>query len=183
MYAFGRLTAVILFSLTILAGCAKSTDSSMDASSDAPSADSSDTATAEDGNVLVEMGLDDQSAQSGAEEENLLAHSAVYFGFDESIVSDRARQIIRAHAEVLVQNPDVDLNLSGHADERGTREYNLALGEQRAIAVSAFFQEYGVEASRITTVSFGEEMPAVTGSDEESWALNRRVEIAHDLVQ
>jgi len=91
--------------------------------------------------------------------------------------------LIRAPAELIAANPDVDLHLAGHADERGTREYNLALGDQRAQAVSAFFQEFGVDASRITTVSFGEEMTAVAMSDEDAWALNRRVEMTHDLLK
>lgn len=181
MYALVRFIAVIFVSLAFLSACAKDPDSSMTAVDDAPeSSEASDTSGSQDESDLIEMEL---TNQSGEEVENLLAHTAVYFGFDESIVSERARQIVEAHAEVLVANPTVMLNLAGHADERGTHEYNLALGEQRANAISVLFQELGVEASRITTVSFGEELPAVEGSDEESWALNRRVEIAHDLVQ
>lgn len=181
MYALVRFIAVIFVSLAFLSACAKDPDSSMTAVDDAPeSTEVSDTSGSQDESDLVEMGL---TNQSGEEEENLLVHTAVYFGFDEAIVTERARQIIEVHAEALVANPTVMLNLAGHADERGTHEYNLALGEQRANAIGALFQELGVDASRITTVSFGEELPAVEGSDEESWALNRRVEIAHDLVQ
>lgn len=181
MYALVRFIAVIFVSLAFLSACAKDPDSSMTAVDDAPeSSEASDTSGSQDESDLIEMEL---TNQSGEEVENLLAHTAVYFGFDEAIVTERARQIVKAHAEALLANPTVMLNLAGHADERGTHEYNLALGEQRANAISALFQELGVEASRITTVSFGEELPAVEGSDEESWALNRRVEIAHDLVQ
>ena len=181
MYALVRFIAVIFVSLAFLSACAKDPDSSMTTVDDAPEySETSDTSGSQDESDLIEMEL---ANQSGEEVENLLAHTAVYFGFDESIVTERARQIVEAHAEALVANPTVTLNLAGHADERGTHEYNLALGEQRANAISALFQELGVGASRITTVSFGEELPAVEGSDEESWALNRRVEIAHDLVQ
>ena len=181
MYALVRFIAVIFVSLAFLSACAKDPDSSMTAVDDAPeSSEASDTSGSQDESDLIEIEL---ANQSGEEVENLLAHTAVYFGFDEAIVTERARQIVEAHAEALVANPTVMLNLAGHADERGTHEYNLALGEQRANAISALFQALGVGASRITTVSFGEELPAVEGSDEESWALNRRVEIAHDLVQ
>ena len=180
MNVLTRLIAVTFLSLVFLSGCAKNADSSKEAMEDAQSADSTETMTAEEESVLVEMGLD-ESSQDG--QMSLLEQMTVYFDYDESTVTEQAQNIIRAHAEALVQNPDAALHLAGHADERGTREYNLALGEQRALAVSAFFQEFGVEASRITTVSFGEEMPAVGGSDEDSWALNRRVEISHDLAQ
>ena len=180
MYVLGRLTAVILLSLMFLVGCSKDSTKMTDAVSDTPgSEDSTASATGED-EVLIEMGLDESSSEE--EEMDLLAQTAVYFDFDQSIVKDDAQKVIRAHAEVLVQNPDVKLHLAGHADERGTREYNLALGDQRALAVSAFFQEFGVNSSRITTVSYGEEFPAVQGSDDESWELNRRVEISHDLT-
>lgn len=181
MYALGRLAAVIFLSLMFLVSCAKDSEMSKDAVSDTPgSEDSTSSATGEDG-VLIEMGLDESSSE--AEEMDLLAQTAVYFDFDQSLVKDHAQKVIRAHADALVQNPNVKLHLAGHADERGTREYNLALGDQRALAVSAFFQEFGVDPSRITTVSFGEESPAVQGSDEESWELNRRVEISHDLTK
>lgn len=180
MIALTRLFAVAIFSLIFLAGCMKAADSSKEAMSDTPSADSSDTVTSEEESVLVEMGLDESAEEAAM---SALEQSTVYFDYDESIVSEQAQEVIRAHAGALAENPDVALHLAGHADERGTREYNLALGEQRAHAVSAFFQEFGIDASRITTVSFGEEMPAVAGSDEESWALNRRVEFSHDLMQ
>ncbi len=180
MIALTRLIAVALFSLIFLAGCMKSADSSKEAMSDTPSAESSDSAASEEDSVLVEMGLDESAEEM---EMSALEQATVYFDYDESIVTEQAQEVIRVHAEALTENSDVTLNLAGHADERGSREYNLALGEQRALAVSAFFQEFGIDASRITTVSYGEESPAVAGSDEESWALNRRVEIIHDLVQ
>ncbi len=100
----------------------------------------------------------------------------IHFDFDESIVSEKGQVIIQAHAEVLVSNPDATIIIAGHADERGTREYNLALGDQRAVAVSRYFQEFGVDASRINVISYGEEQPAVMESNEEAWRLNRRAE-------
>lgn len=180
MHVLGRLAAVIFLSLTFLVSCAKDSDKITDPVSETPTAGESDPSAAGEDGVLIEMGLDESSSE--AEEMDLLAQSAVYFEFDQSNVTEQAQKVIRAHAEVLVANPGAKLHLAGHADERGTREYNLALGDQRALAVSAFFQEFGVNPSRITTVSYGEEFPAVEGSDEESWELNRRVEISHDLM-
>jgi len=172
-----RLTVVIIFSLFFLAGCAKTHTS--EEMMDAPTESDANESTEAEESGLVEVGLDDASE----EQMSLLELNTVYFDFDEAIVTEQAQKLIRAHAELLAANPDVDLHLAGHADERGTREYNLALGDQRAQAVSAFFQEFGVDASRITTVSFGEEMPAVAMSDEDAWALNRRVEMTHDLLK
>ena len=100
----------------------------------------------------------------------------IYFDFDESIVSEEGQVIIQAHAEVLASNPDATMIVAGHADERGTREYNLALGDQRAEAVSRYFQEFGVDVSRIKVISYGEEQPASMESNEEAWRLNRRAE-------
>ncbi len=182
MYASTRIIAVTFISLFFLVSCTKPADPGMEESSmDEPSqAGSSETAGSEEDSVLVEMGLDESASD---EQMSLLEQSTVYFDYDESTVTEDAQKVIRAHANALVQNPDVSLQLAGHADERGTREYNLALGEQRALAVSAFFQEFGVDATRITSVSYGEEVPFVSGSDEESWALNRRVEFSHDLMQ
>ncbi len=180
-----RLLSAIFLSLIFLSGCAKPTEPPVEepVEEEVTIEISDATMVPQDEGMMVEMGLEDQSGETDSAAMDPLAQTAVYFGFDETIVTEEAQKIIRAHAEVLVQHADASLQLAGHADERGTREYNLALGEQRAVAVSAFFQELGVDAARITTVSFGEELPAAAGSDEESWALNRRVEMTHDLVQ
>jgi len=174
MYALVRFIAVIFVSLAFLSACAKDPDSSMTAVDDAPeSSEASDTSGSQDESDLIEIEL---ANQSGEEVENLLAHTAVYFGFDEAIVTERARQIVEAHAEALVANPTVMLNLAGHADERGTSEYNITLGSERAQSVSDFFTGFGLEAARFGTISFGEEDPLAQGSNEASWARNRRVE-------
>lgn len=99
-----------------------------------------------------------------------------YFDFDQSILKAEARSALMIYAEVLKEAPK-SIRLEGHADERGTREYNMALGERRANAVRDFLILQGVRASLIETVSYGEERPAMIGSDETSWAQNRRVEI------
>lgn len=99
----------------------------------------------------------------------------VYFAYDSSSLDGEARDTLAKQAAWLVQYPNVRVTLEGHTDERGTRDYNLALGERRANAVATFMQQNGVAAGRVTTISFGKERPAVEGSSESAYAQNRRV--------
>lgn len=101
----------------------------------------------------------------------------IYFAFDTSSVPAAAFDTLRAHANYLKGNSNAKVRLEGHADERGTREYNVALAERRAQAVEKFLRVQGVSAAQIQIVSYGEEKPAAYGSDEMSWAKNRRVEL------
>ena len=110
---------------------------------------------------------------------DLLAKRRVYFAFDSSAVDDENRAIVEAHAAFLAANKNVKVVLEGHADERGTREYNLALGERRAQAVERMVKALGLTADRIKTVSYGEEKPVAMDHNEAAWALNRRVEIIY----
>ncbi|MDX1754852.1 MAG: peptidoglycan-associated lipoprotein Pal [Marinobacter sp.] len=100
-----------------------------------------------------------------------------YFDFDTSEIKPEAREVLIAHARYLATNPGQKVRLEGHADERGTKEYNLALGERRANAVQRFLIVNGASRGQLETVSYGEEKPAVMGSSESSWAQNRRVEL------
>lgn len=110
---------------------------------------------------------------------DLLAKRRVYFAFDSSSVDDENRAIVEAHAAYLAANKNVKVVLEGHADERGSREYNLALGERRAQAVERMVKALGVGADRIKTVSYGEEKAVAQDHTEAAWALNRRVEIIY----
>ncbi len=103
----------------------------------------------------------------------------LYFALDSVQISNEDRDVIAAHARLLSSNPDVTVVLEGHADERGTREYNLALGERRAKAVQQLLVLQGVAPSQVQVISFGEERPVALGHDEEAWRLNRRVEILY----
>ncbi len=103
----------------------------------------------------------------------------IYFDLDSSNVRADFRSTIEAHAAYLAANPDASISLEGHADERGSREYNLALGERRALAVRKQLVLLGASAGQAQAVSYGEERPVMVGSDEESYALNRRVEIIY----
>ncbi|TNE81864.1 MAG: peptidoglycan-associated lipoprotein Pal [Gammaproteobacteria bacterium] len=100
-----------------------------------------------------------------------------YFEFDKAVLNAEARAALRLHAEWLKAHPGVNIRLEGHADERGTREYNMALGERRANSVRDFLVQEGVSASVMEVISYGEESPAALGSNDASWALNRRVEM------
>ena len=100
--------------------------------------------------------------------------STVYFGYDESTLSAEAQATLDRQAAFLKANPTIRIVLEGHCDERGTREYNLALGDRRASAARDYLVAKGVNASRLTTISYGKERPAVGGSNDTSYALNRR---------
>ncbi|OQW94960.1 MAG: peptidoglycan-associated lipoprotein [Beggiatoa sp. IS2] len=103
----------------------------------------------------------------------------VYFDFDQYTVRGDARPVVEAHAAFLVRNPNVPIRLEGHADERGSREYNLALGEKRANSVRDMLILLGVNSLQITTLSYGEERPINSGRNEMAWQLNRRVELVY----
>lgn len=103
----------------------------------------------------------------------------IYFDFDQSELRPEYADLLARHANQLANNSRMSVRLEGHADERGSREYNIGLGERRSQAVRRMLLIQGAAASQISTVSFGEERPAAFGSDEESYAMNRRVEIKY----
>jgi peptidoglycan-associated lipoprotein len=100
----------------------------------------------------------------------------VYFSFDSSELSEDARAILEEKAAWLSENKDAKISIEGHCDERGTTQYNLALGERRAESAKTYLVALGVDGSRISTISYGEERPAVEGSGEDVWSKNRRAE-------
>jgi peptidoglycan-associated lipoprotein len=104
----------------------------------------------------------------------------IFFDFNRSEIRPDAREVLARKADVLNQFPEIAIRIEGHADERGTVEYNLALGEQRAQAAKAYLVALGIDASRVDTISYGEQRPVDAGHDELSWAINRR---AHFLVR
>ncbi|HEY8368890.1 MAG TPA: peptidoglycan-associated lipoprotein Pal [Thermodesulfobacteriota bacterium] len=98
----------------------------------------------------------------------------VFFAFDESTLSPEARRVLEQNAEYLRRNPHARIQIEGHADERGSTAYNLALGDRRATAAKQYLVSLGIDPSRISTISFGEEKPFAIGQNEEAWAQNRR---------
>ena len=110
---------------------------------------------------------------------DLKTKSVVYFEYDSSEIRSEYLPVVAAHAAYLLKYPNAKVRLEGHTDERGSREYNIGLGERRAQAVRRALQLQGATELQIATVSYGEERPAVAGSDESAYSQNRRVEIAH----
>lgn len=108
-----------------------------------------------------------------------LSSLVIYFDFDRSEIRADFNSMLAAHGEYLASNGEALVRLEGHADERGTREYNIGLGEQRAQAVRRVLLLQGASADQLGTVSYGEERPAVTGGDDEAYLLNRRVELVY----
>jgi len=133
-----------------------------------------------------EMEMADKKAQEenarqlAAIQRKIFLGELVLFDFDRSILTPEAQERLTKKAKYLKDNPDVKVIIEGHCDERGTHEYNLALGERRAEAAKAFLVDLGISASRLTTISYGEERPFVKGSYESAWALNRR---AHFVIE
>ncbi|HLU62532.1 MAG TPA: peptidoglycan-associated lipoprotein Pal [Gammaproteobacteria bacterium] len=164
----------VLASLLLAAGCA-STDTQ-----EVPE-DSRETVGTETGREAGGVGQPermsiDERLQDPADP---LSQRVVYFEFDRSDIPREELATLDAHARFLVENPNVRIRLEGHADERGSREYNIGLGDRRAQAVRRILLFQGVSADQITTVSYGEERPAVQGQGPEVWAKNRRVEIIY----
>ena len=110
---------------------------------------------------------------------NILSKRSVYFDFDSNVVKDEYKGLVQAHAKYMVDKKDSRIRVEGNCDERGSREYNLALGQRRAEAVKKVMTVLGVQEGRIETVSFGEEKPASAGHDEAAWAQNRRGDIKY----
>jgi len=108
-----------------------------------------------------------------------LSHRRIFFEYNSYSVEPAAQAVIEAHSQYLVGHPGTNITLEGHADERGTREYNLALGEKRAEAVAELMSALGVDRNRIVTTSYGEEKPLELGHNEAAWSKNRRVELIY----
>jgi len=126
---------------------------------------------------------DDDAARRAEEEARMARERAygsiqdmIFFDFDRSDLREEARQTLQQKAEALRQFPDIRIRIEGHADERGTVEYNLALGERRADAARAYLVDLGIDPDRMTTISYGEERPQMEGHNEAAWSQNRRDE-------
>ncbi len=153
--------------MATLAGCSSTATTDTDTSAtDAASTVSTGTANS----------TDVSSSDTMVKEEMPALDTVFYFEFDKSVLNAESRAALTAHAARLASSPR-EIRLEGHADETGTREYNMALGERRAKSVRDYLVLQGVSAGLVETVSYGEEYPSVTGSNESSYAQNRRVEL------
>jgi peptidoglycan-associated lipoprotein len=111
---------------------------------------------------------------------SVLAERVIYFDYNSDQISADYQKLIEHHGKYLVRNGDMKVRLEGHADERGSREYNIALGNRRAQAVRKLLQLQGMDAKQIEVISYGEEKPVALSHDEEAWRLNRRVELVYE---
>jgi len=107
----------------------------------------------------------------------VLANAVVYFEYDKFTLTTKSIQALKGVVDLMINNPKIILSLEGHADERGTREYNLALGQRRSEAVANYLMANGVKRSQLSAKSYGEERPLSLGSNDSAWSKNRRVEI------
>ena len=163
------INAVFVASILLLAGCkTKPTETPPP-----PPAQTDNT-----GAVDSSAGSVDDTDAAGPSGE-LLSKRVIYFDFDRADIRADSQSVLAAHAQYLARNPAQKVRLEGHADERGSREYNIGLGERRGQAVRRAILLQGVAEGQLSTVSYGEERPAVAGSDEQAYALNRRVEIVY----
>jgi peptidoglycan-associated lipoprotein len=162
-------TAILVASLALFAGC----KTKPPPAPETPPAPTSDTSTVTDA-----TGTLDETAMQGPSGE-LLSKRIVYFDFDRADIRADSQSVVSAHAAFLAKNPNQKVRLEGHADERGSREYNIGLGERRGQAVRRALLLLGVAEVQLSTVSYGEERPAAAGSDEQTYGLNRRVEIVY----
>ncbi|HEY0900922.1 MAG TPA: peptidoglycan-associated lipoprotein Pal [Micavibrio sp.] len=171
MFARGLLmTAVMASALLPLAAC-----STKDSGAD--SVQVSDGSMAADPLGGTEtMGADGLGGVTPGTQQDLVVNvgDRVFFGYDRYDVAPEGQRVLEMQAEWLKRYPQNNVTIKGHADERGTREYNLALGERRANAIKNYLVALGIPATRINTISYGKEQPAVMGSNEEAWAQNRR---------
>lgn len=117
---------------------------------------------------------------SPEEEQRLLSTNTLYFGYDKFEITPENKKVIIAHAKKLAANPNLKLRIDGHTDERGSREYNIGLGERRAKAVSKILATKGVSSNQVVVVSYGKEKPAVIGENEYAWSKNRRAELEYE---
>ena len=163
----------LIFAALFLAACSSTDTSEADAA--AAEAAAAEAAAAEAA-AAEAAAAEAAAAQQALEDAADAVGTVFYFEFDSSALTDSARSAVDAHIAALLGN-DASVRLEGHTDERGTREYNLALGERRANAVRDYMVANGVPSYRIETISYGEENPAAYGSSESNWQQNRRVEL------
>jgi peptidoglycan-associated lipoprotein len=165
---------VLIASLLLLAGCPKRVKPDAGGTTTPSTADSAGAG----GDVASGGTVGDDAAGAGPQGE-LLSRRIIYFDFDSAEIRADSQSIVSAHGKYLADNPQTRVRLEGHADERGSREYNIGLGERRAQSVRRALLLQGVTEGQLATVSYGEERPAAAGSDEDAYSQNRRVELIY----
>lgn len=166
---------VVCLLLAALAGCSTKTKPAADtaATTGQPSS-----ATTDVSRQPQPLGVESQPVQSGdvADYQEVAELKRIHFAYNQFTLEDAARVTLEQNAVYLRRNPTEKIVIEGHCDERGSDEYNLALGERRAVAAKNYLQSLGIPAERLTVISYGEEKPLVAAATEEAWAQNRRAE-------
>ena len=175
--SLGNVVPLILATM-MFGGCTSTAEKSPD-----------ETASVSDASIMAseQEGASLQSAAEGGawagspleDPESPLYTKTIYFAFDSSEVDSRYHEVLAAHADYLANNPGAMLRIEGNCDERGSREYNIALGERRANAVMQLLLVGGADLSQMVVVSYGEERPVDMGQNEEAWAINRRADLVY----
>lgn len=171
----------LMIALPVMAVTAcSSTDEATSATS---GTESNQTTSGTEGNVdttvVTPIDANGQLSEQELKEQALRETQTIYFAFDNSTIAGDYEEILAAHAAYLSNNVDMNVTIEGHADERGTPEYNIALGERRAQAVANYLQALGVQADQISIVSYGEEKPLLLGQSEDVYAKNRRAVLVY----
>ena len=164
-------SALLVF---FLAACSTTPKDTADSSGSGSSSTSSDVSSSEEG-TITETSPESASIVAGSQEDLIVnVGDRVFFNYDSSDLDSDAQELLQDQVAWLKQYSDVSVIVEGHCDERGTREYNLALGEKRAQSVKNYLISLGISSDRISTISYGKERPAVVGSNDGAWAQNRR---------
>ena len=164
MSIFNRNHLIALIAAASIAGCSSTPEDTTGGETAAPDTTTYETQTPVDTAPQVDPALQGR---------------VVYFDFDKYDIRYDSEALLSAHAAYLSAHPGARVRVEGHADERGTREYNMALGERRAKSAAAFLASKGASSSQIEVISYGEERPAALGHEESSWAQNRRAELQY----
>ncbi len=173
-------TLGLAFGAMLLTACASKGDVNEGAGSESAAVASEAETAAVNGTAVAGEALEaEANAEANEAQAALREQTVFYFDFDQSTLKEEGKAALQAHAAYLAASNTARVVLEGHADERGTVEYNLALGERRAMTVRRFLMANGASAEQLQVVSFGEERPAVMGSTEESYSQNRRVEVKY----
>ncbi|MFZ1905875.1 MAG: peptidoglycan-associated lipoprotein Pal, partial [Steroidobacteraceae bacterium] len=169
-----RIVVIVLMAAALgLGGCASKRPKPGPEAAPPAAGAGAESAGANGGNA---EGGEDETAGPMA---GLLASRTIYFDFDSAVIQGQGVDVVAAHAKYLAAHPDARVRLEGNTDERGSREYNIGLGDRRAQSARRAMLLQGVADSQVTTVSYGEERPAVMGHSEAAWAKNRRVDIVY----
>lgn len=182
-----RFLPLALLAMLLLAGCAAQPEREEEPDEPEMTEEEAEAAAREEEEARAMGGADcpptcDFARDAIEDPDSALSERIVYFAFDSSKVDSEYMEIIERHAAYLSQYPDIEVRVEGHTDERGSREYNIGLGSRRAESVSRLLQVNGASSDQIETISYGEEVPAEEGSNEEAWEKNRRVELVYPAI-